>query len=267
MPYKELFGFQREPFVADIELDSVLKTKSIDAVSNRLEYVVKLGAIGLVTGEVGAGKSTALRWSTGQLHPSKYRTLWITASSGSILEIYRQLLAEFDIKTASSSKAVLTRQIREQIVNLVTQMRVQPVLIIDEASLIRVEVFRELHTLTQFEGDSKPWLPVILAGQKNLADNLLHRSVAPLASRIVARTHLREVNREEMQEYLNHHLQIAGLKQEIYEDNAITAIHQGSGGLFRKANNLARGALVAAAAEKSLMVTASHVRQADSELI
>jgi type II secretory pathway predicted ATPase ExeA len=49
----------------------------------------------------------------------------------------------------------------------------QPVLIIDEASLLRLDVFAELHTLTQFEGDSKPYLPMILAGQNNLADSLL----------------------------------------------------------------------------------------------
>jgi type II secretory pathway predicted ATPase ExeA len=133
------------------------------------------------------------------LHPSKYKTLWITASSGSILEVYRQLLAELDIHTASSSRAVLTRRIREQIANLVNTKKQQPLLVIDEASLLRLDVFTELHTLTQFEGDSKPWLPMILAGQNNLADNLLYRTAIPLASRIVARSHLQAVNRDGME--------------------------------------------------------------------
>ena len=193
--------------------------------------------------------------------------LWITATSGSILEVYRQLLAELDINTAASSRAVLTRMIKQQIINLAVNKKQQPLLIIDEASLLRLDVYTELHTLTQFQGDSKPWLPMILAGQNNLADNLLYRTAVPPASRIVARSHLKAVTKERMEQYIQHHLRVAGLKTSPFEDQAVTAIHQGSGGLFRKANHLARGALMAAAAEKSQTVTAEHVRLADSELL
>lgn len=266
MNYRAFFGLNKDPFAADLALDAILKTEDLSAVHERILYTVQLGAIALVTGEVGAGKSTALRWVAGQLHPSKYKILWVTATSGSILEVYRQLLAELDIHSASSSRAILTGQIRAQIANLVQTRKQQPVLIIDEASLLRLDVFAELHTLTQFEADSKPWLPMILAGQNNLADNLLYRTAVPLASRIVARSHLQEVNRQGMERYIAHHLKIAGLKHSPFDDQAVTAIHQGSGGLFRKANNLARGALLAAAGEKSQVVTAEHVRLASTEL-
>ncbi|MFV0437192.1 MAG: ExeA family protein, partial [Desulfopila sp.] len=212
MSYRAFFGLSREPFTPDIDLDSILQTPELLAVNQRVEYVIRLGGIGLVTGEVGAGKSTALRWAAGRLHPSKYKVLWITATAGSILEIYRQLLAELDVHTALSSRAVLTRQIRNQIQNLVMTKKQQPLLVIDEASLLRLDVFTELHTLTQFEGDSKPWLPSILAGQNNLADNLLYRTAIPLASRFVARSHLEAVDRQGMEGYLQHHLNIAGLK-------------------------------------------------------
>ncbi len=267
MSYRAFFGFTREPFSSDLDIDAILQTPDLLGVSQRVEYVIRIGGIGLVTGEVGAGKSTALRWSAGQLHPSKYKTLWITATAGSILEVYRQLLAELDINTATSSRAVLTRQIRQQIHNLVTTKKQQLLLVIDEASLLRIDVFTELHTLTQFQGDSKPWLPIILAGQNNLADNLMYRTAIPLSSRIVARSHLKAVDKEGMEEYLQHHLNIAGLKNSPFNEQAVTAVHQGSGGLFRKANHLARGALIAAAAEKSQTVTADHVRMADSELL
>ena len=267
MSYRTFFGFTREPFTPNIELDGILQTPELLAVNQRVEYVIRIGGIALLTGEVGAGKSTALRWAAGRLHPSKYKVLWVTATAGSILEVYRQLLAELDINTASSSRAILTRQIKNQIQNLVLTKKQQPLFVIDEASLLRLDVFTELHTLTQFEGDSKPWLPIILAGQNNLADNLLYRTAVPLASRIVARSHLKAVNRQGMEEYLRHHLNIAGLKNSPFDEQAVTAVHQGSGGLFRKANHLARGALIAAAAEKSQIVSADHVRMADSELL
>lgn len=266
MKYKELFGFKKEPFSSELDLDEVLQTPAVREVYDRVQYVTKLGAIGLVTGEVGSGKSTALRWSAGQFHPSKYKILWITATSGTILEIYRQLLAQFDIFTAANSKAKLTRLIRKNIINLIDN-KLQPLLIIDEASLLRLKVFKELHTITQFEGDSKPWLPIILAGQKNLGENLVHKDAGPLASRVITRTHLKEIEKEEMEKYLIHHLNIAGLNKNIFEKNAITAIYQSSGGLLRRANNLARAALISAASGQQMMVSAEHVRLAETELI
>jgi general secretion pathway protein A len=265
--YRTFFGLRREPFASDLPLSDILQTPDLLAVAERFDYAVRLGAMAMVTGEVGAGKSTALRWATSRLHPSEYRILWITATSGSILEIYRQLLAELDIETASPSRAVLVRNIRRQVLDLIHGKKQKPVIVLDEASILRLDVFAELHTITQFEGDSKPWLPIILAGQNNLADNLLYRTSSPLASRIVARSHLEAVNREGMEAYLIHHLKIAGIKHNLFTEAAVTAIHQGSGGLFRRANHLARGALIAAANEKIDAVIPEHVRLAASELI
>jgi type II secretory pathway predicted ATPase ExeA len=261
------FGCTRQPFTANLDHKHILETQDLLAAADRLDYAASLGAIALITGDVGAGKSTALRWITGRLHPSKYRILNLTATSGSILEFYRQLLAQLDIKTASSSRAVLTRLIKDQIKELAHHQKIQPLLIVDEASLLRLDVFTELHTITQFEHDSKPWLPIILAGQNNLADNLLYRTAVPLASRIVTKYHFNAVNRELMQRYINHHIAIAGLTTNPFDDSAITAIHQGSGGLFRKANHLARGALIAAASQQTLNINAEHVRLAASELL
>ncbi|CAO0822882.1 hypothetical protein DFAR_3360009 [Desulfarculales bacterium] len=73
----------------------------------------------------------------------------------------------------SSSKAVLTKLIRKQVLEIAQDRKKKPVLIIDEASLLRLQVLAELHIITQFQGDSKPILPTILAGQNDLADLLI----------------------------------------------------------------------------------------------
>jgi general secretion pathway protein A len=164
------------------------------------------------------------------------------------------------------SKAIMVQRIRDELHELVHNKKLKTVLVIDEASLLRLEVFAELHTLTQFEKDSKPYLPIVLAGQANLADSLMYRSSMPLASRIVARSHLEGVSRAQMHEYLLHHLTICGVTHDIFDEAAVTAIHQGSGGLFRKANHLARGAIIVAAKNKSFTVTADHVRTAATEI-
>jgi len=266
MNYRTFFGFQREPFGADLQLSEILKTPELLAVKERFDYTIRIGAMALLTGEIGSGKSTALRYAIGQLHPSEYNPLYVTASSGSILELYRQILTELGIDTATSSRAVLLRLIRREIQEIVIGKKMKVLLIVDEASLMRLDVFAELHTICQFQQDSKPYLPLILAGQNNLVDKLLYRDSQTLASRVVARSHLDGVNREDMQDYLRHHLAIAGIKKNLFDQTAITAIHQASGGLFRKANHLARGALIAAAKQQSIAVNAEHVRLASTEI-
>jgi hypothetical protein len=110
------------------------------------------------------------------------------------------------------------------------------------------------------------YLPMILAGQNNLVDKLSYRSSQPLASRIVARSHLQATTLDAMNTYLEHRLAIAGVEHNLFDQPALTAIHQGAGGLFRKANHLARGALIAAAANNKPMVNAEHVQLAATEI-
>jgi len=264
--YRTFFGLNKEPFGADIAIKDILKTDQLCDVKNRFDYVIRLGAIGLVTGEVGSGKSTAIRYAQGSLHPSEYHSIYLTASSGSIMELYRQLLTELDIYATSNSKITMLRLIKKEITELVLEKKLKVVLIVDEASLLRLEVFAELHTICQFEKDSKPYLSMILVGQNNLIDKLTYRSSQPLASRVVARSHLQATSLDGTYTYLQHHLLIAGVKHNLFEQTALSAIHQGSGGLFRKANHLARGALIAAAVNQKSMVDAEHVRLAATEI-
>ncbi len=265
-PYRVFFGFKREPFSQNLRVEEMLQSQAVTCVKERFLYAVDIGAIAVITGDVGSGKSSALRLASSGLHPSEYRILYITATSGTIAELYKQICYCLDVEMKGSSKAVLTRIIRTCLLEMV-QKKQKPVLIVDEASILRLDVFTELHTITQFEGDSKPVLPIILAGQNNLIDNLMFRQSRALASRIVARGHLESLNLQEMQLYLQHHLAIAGCKQSIFSEQALTAIHQGSGGLLRRANNLARGSMMAAAMEKCSVVSAEHVRVASTEII
>jgi len=264
--YRAFFGMKKEAFSGDLSLKEIFETDDIRSVQDRFEYTVRLGAVALVTGDIGSGKSTALRYVAAKLHPSEYRPIHITACSGSILEFYRMVLAEMNIDKSSTSRAVMIRLIKKEIKELVLGKKLRVVLIVDEASLMRLDVFAEMHTITQFEQDSKPWLPIILAGKTNLIDSLTYQTSMPLASRIVARSHLEPANRSEMEQYINHHLSITGVKNNLFDDAAINAVHQGSGGLFRTANNLARGALIAAAKEQSMTVTAENVRLASTEI-
>lgn len=94
--------------------------------------------------------------------------------------MYRQFLSELGFDMAGTSSAVMTGRIKREIQELVLGKKMKVVLIIDEASLIRMDVFSELHTITQFDHDFKPYLPIILTGQSHLIDRLIYPTSQPL---------------------------------------------------------------------------------------
>jgi len=115
MNYRAFFEFTSEPFSSDIPHNQILVTHQLTGVQDRIQYAVRLGAAALITGDVGSGKSTALRYVTGALHPSEYKVLFVTASAGSILELYRQILSELGMDVGSSSRAVMIRKIKHEV--------------------------------------------------------------------------------------------------------------------------------------------------------
>ncbi len=266
MSYSNHFGFQKEPFAQDIRIEDLYPLPGLQAATERFMYSLELGTVSIVTGDVGSGKSTALRYASNKLHPSRYKVVPLVGSTGSMIDILRQICNGFDVEGSSNSLAKLIRILRSAVVEI-TQRKQVPVLIIDEASLLRVEIFAQLHAFSQFDMDSKPLLPIVLAGQNNLLDKLMYHTSRPLASRIIGRSHLEGLKHKDMTGYIKHHLKIAGVKDQLFSDEAVLAIHQGSGGLLRRANLLAKGALIAAAHEKCTVVAAEHVRIASTEVI
>ncbi len=207
-----------------------------------------------------------MRAVTEALHPAQYVVLSIVATAGGMLELLRQLCIALGAPPSSNSAASLMRTIRDLLCSITDKKQI-PILLIDESHLIRLEVFAQLHTLAQMPFDHKSLMPVVLSGQTSLIDRLLFHTSKPFASRVVGRTHLQPLQFEDMKGYLVHHLQIAGARDELFVEAALTAIHQGSGGLLRRAGHLARGAMIAAAAEKAPVVTADHVREASTEIL
>ncbi len=264
--YCPFFGFKSEPFSSEIGAKNLLKLPSMVSVKERFDYVMN-GGIFVVTGEVGSGKSTSLRWSQSQFHPSQHLFLNITSTGGSLIEFYRQLCWDLDMDIKTGSRTLILKTFKSTVREIVATKKQKIIIIIDEAHLLRIEVFAELHTITQFDNDSKNLFSIVLAGQPNLLEKMAYRSSAPLASRVVARTHLSLLNQDQLKIYLEHHLEVSGVKKQLFSDQAITAIYQCAGGVLRKSNLLARGGLIAAAMEKESVVSAEHIRIASTELL
>lgn len=265
--YRVYFGFKKEPFDNNIDAKDLLKLPGMVAVKERIDYVSNIDGVMVVTGDVGCGKSTALRWSLSHYHSSNYLILNVIAHGGAIIEFYRQISTVLGNNLISNSRNTIINSIRSVIADIAKTKKQKIILVIDEAQLLRPEIFAELHILTQFNNDSQNYMSMVFAGQVNILDKLTYRGCRPLASRVIARAHLTGVNREQIEEYLNHHTKIAGVKNCIFEQNAIIAIQQGSGGILRKVNFLAKGGIVAAATENKDIVNAEHIRIASTELL
>ncbi|CAO0823070.1 hypothetical protein DFAR_3460049 [Desulfarculales bacterium] len=94
--YRAFFAITREPFDSDLAPKEIMQITEVLSVAKRFDYAIRLVAQALVTGNMGSGKPTALRWAASRQHPSAYQIILVSASQGSILELTG--------KSASSSK-------------------------------------------------------------------------------------------------------------------------------------------------------------------
>lgn len=263
---RHFFSLKTDPFPHEILTKNLYQLPSLEPMQQRIRFAISMRSFSLVTGDVGSGKSTSLRYVVDNLPKGEHEVLMFTAGSYTMAEFLRQVLLCFGIVSNSYKMSLMMRQVQEQLLEIHGR-RVVPVLVIDEAHMMRPEVFSYLHLLTQYKLDSSPLVSTVLCGQEGLLDKLMTPDAKPLASRIMGRSHLEAIRQEVMEKYIAHHLRLAGSKKDIFSDAAVTAIHQGSGGLLRRANNLAKGAMLAAALEKSQVVAPEHVRMALTEII
>lgn len=261
------FGFNRAPFGDDIPVKDLLQLPTMIGIRERMDYLQQNGGVMVISGDIGAGKTTAVRWSTAHYHQSEVLILSIVAQGGSITEFYKQLCWSLDLPIRSTSRVQLLKGFRDAVMDRISAKKQKLLLLIDEANLLRTEVLSEIHTMTQFQGLNSDRLSVVFCGQASFLDRITHHHVAPLASRVMARSHLAPIGRDQMGEYIEHHLKIAGIRKKLFSDASIGAIHQGSAGTLRRANHLCRGSLVAVAGESRDEVTPEHVRIAATELI
>lgn len=263
----EYFGMGKEPFADSIASKDLLQLPGTLSVKRRMDYILDTGGIMLVTGDVGSGKSTAIRWSLDQYHKSEIDCCYVVASSAPCTELYKQLCWGMHVNIRGGNRGLLLKSFKDAVTDNLLKKKSKTIVVIDEASLLRLDVFAELHTINQFDFDSAKRFSLVLAGRNPLVEKLEFRTSLPLASRVMARSHLSSLDEEEMKSYIAHHLKICGVKEGLFNQNAMTAIWQGSGGLLRRANLLAKGSLVACMEEKKNQVDEEHVRLASTELI
>jgi len=263
--YQKHFALTHYPFEHSLEPEDLFTSDTLLETRARLEHLLELRGIGLITGEAGSGKTTACRQVAGSLHPGLYRVFYVPLSTGNVMDMYKSIAWELGLPT-ERNRAAAFRQIRTEISRLTQEAKHQPVLIIDEAHHLRNEVLEDLRLLTNYAMDSDNRLCLLLVGLTELRRRLAMAVHESLAQRIVVRHHLGGLSRTELPEYLTHRLRLAGSELPLFEPAAIEALFQATYGMPRKVNRLAHYALTSAALDKARNVTSEHMQTALEEL-
>jgi general secretion pathway protein A len=263
--FRKHFGLSRYPFSNEVESDELYPSVALKELQVRLGHLVEMRGIGVVTGESGSGKTSATRKVISALHTALYRVVYVTLSTGNVMDTYKTIAWEFGLPT-ERSRAALFRQLRQEVTRLVIEARCRPLVVIDEAQHLRSDVLEDLRLLTNYQMDSENRLSLLLVGQPELRRRLALAAHEALAQRIVVRAHVPGLSRDELEPYLGHLLRRAGTELQLFEPAALEAIFQATSGLPRKINKLAHYALFAAAVAKAKSVSAEHVTQALPEV-
>lgn len=263
--YRKHFGLTRHPFSKGIDTDDLFASNALRELEARLAHLIDLRGIGVVTGESGSGKTTACRKIVAGLHTGLHRVLYVSLTTGNVMDLYKTVAWEIGLPT-ERNRAALFRQIRAEVTRLCSEARQKPILIVDEAHHLRSDVLEDLRLLTNYAMDSDNRLCLVLVGHPELRRRLGMAVHEALAQRVVVRAHVSGLTREETGPYLQHLLRLAGTELQLFEPAAQEAVFQASGGLLRKMNGLAHHALMAAALAKSKTVTTEHVQAAMAEV-
>ena len=150
------FGLSREPFAQDLPVKDSSHCQASRS-SATASTTPSPPAWSLSLPARSARARAPLRAAASGPHPSQYRVLSLVATTGSFLELLRQICLLGD-PPASNSCAKMLHMIRDSLSDITAKKQV-PLLLIDEAHLMRLEVFAQLHTLTQMDFDSRPLCP------------------------------------------------------------------------------------------------------------
>ncbi|MFA4837011.1 MAG: AAA family ATPase [Dehalococcoidia bacterium] len=262
--YRKVYGLAHHPFEKDLEPGKLFGSKTAGELEARLNYLLQLRGIGLVTGEVGSGKTSICRKVATSLNAGLYRVFYVPLTTGNVTDIYKSIAWEMGL-TTERSLAALYRSIRLEVNRLCLESKIRPILIIDEAQYLRNDVLENLRLLTNYEMDSQNRLCMIFVGQAELRRRLSLSVHEPLAQRLVMRYHISGLARDELSPYLKHRLELAGTQMELFEQPALEALFQATNGLPRKVNLLAHLSLNIASLQQAQAVSSEHIQIAVEE--
>src|SRR5690348_6220670 len=249
--YASYYGFRIKPFQLKPDPNFFFDSKGHKRAIAYLEYGLSQGeGFIVITGEVGAGKTTLVRHLFRKLDSEKILPAQIVNTDLDSGETLRMVAAAFGLPYENLSKASLLIGL-EQFFRQCDQQGKRTLLVVDEAQNLSPRTVEELRMLSNFQTDDRPLLQTFLLGQPEFRETLLSRDMQQLRQRVIATYHLGPMDLAETQSYIEHRLAMAGWQgNPSFDEDAFGAIYDYSGGIRRKINSLCDRLLLMGCLEK-----------------
>ena len=271
--YVPFFGLKQKPFsIAPDPRYLFMSERHREALAHLLYGVQGGGGFVLLTGEIGAGKTTVCRCFLEQI-PPRCNVAYIFNPKLSALELLITVCHEFGIKFPALTAAGTAPGLKDYVDGLneyllrTHAVGQNNVLIIDEAQNLSSDVLEQLRLLTNLETSERKLLQIVLIGQPELRGMLAGPELEQLAQRVIARYHLDALSEKETTQYIAHRFAVAGLKGAMpFDAAALRRIHQLARGVPRRINLLCDRALLGAYATGKSRVDRTIVDKAAHEV-
>src|SRR5438309_3639621 len=260
--YTEYYGLKELPFALTPDPRYIYFTPSHTEVMANLHYGIESGrGLIVVTGEVGTGKTTMLRWVMQRLDRTVL-VAYIFNPRLSVPEFYQHLAALFDIRNWETKSDLLIEL--GKVLDSRHSRGLRTVLIVDEAHGLSPAVLEEVRLLCNFESDTAKKLQIVLTGQPELREVLNYPDLRQLKQRVSLRCEIKAMpNVEETAQYINSRLKVAGAENpDIFSPGAIDYIFRCTAGIPRAINNLCDNALLNGFAAGEMMISRALVEAA-----
>jgi general secretion pathway protein A len=237
--YESFYGLNSKPFQLNPDPSFYFGSKQHKRASAYLEYGMHRneGFI-VITGEVGAGKTTIVRGLLGSLDPAKVVAAHLVSTQLDAEDTLRLVAAAFGLRTKDVSKADVLMTLEAFLINS-TRKGQRCLLIVDEAQNLTPRAVEELRMLSNFQFGNHALLQSFLIGQPEFREILQSPHMQQLRQRVIASCHIGPMDAEETRGYVEHRLKCAGSTgSPTFDDPAYQAIHQASGGVPRRINSL-----------------------------
>jgi type II secretory pathway predicted ATPase ExeA len=264
--FQEFYGFTRLPFSRTIATQDLFPTAGQKELSARLTYLVHERGFGLVTGEIGSGKSTAVRTFAASLDFNRYLVVYLANPTTGITGLYRDLLVSLGYEPPFSKPRLVAR-IRTALEELSVTKHRAPVVVLDEAHLLTQPMLEQLRLLFSDKMDSQSLATLVLVGHPDLR-RTLHLSVhEAFTQRLAVRYHLGPLDLQEVIGYIKHQVRIAGYTAgTLFTDDAIQRIFEYTKGIPRRINQVCTTALMAGLIDQKSVLDESTLRKAIADL-
>jgi len=241
--YQTFYGFKEKPFTLTPDPSFLYLSKQHEMALTMLSYGLQSEAgISVITGEVGAGKTTLIREMLGNLEENSEVGL-ISNAHSSFGDLLQWVLMAFNINTEAKDKAGRYQILMDFLISNYANNK-KTILIIDEAQNMDAETLEELRLISNINADKHLVLQLILVGQPELLELMQRHELRQLAQRVSIDYKLKALGYKETVAYIKHRLVVAGGHEDIIDKYAIAAIFYHSGGIPRLINTLSDFALV-----------------------